>query len=660
MSLYKILVIFLLVNKCEGTVNPYGPTVVRDYANCISTIIENEFNEPGLLIFANTNNVSTSVSNIRTVLLKRLHETMNFSVEIMSPGKEVEICDKDNYNLGVLHVDTFVAIPSANYFIIIIDSYTDFSYLASKLIRSRSWNPFAKFIILLFNYVRNDKINIEYVEKVLSCLFKYNAINIVIAVPQASNVRNAIIYSWRPYDPPKYCGYFNETAKDRLVAVNTCERGRLKYNNSVFEDKVPYDMNGCVMEILALQRQPFISDDEQYTSIEKIMIDRMLKRFKMKAHYHFLEGFRGERENVGEWNGALKKLSSKTGQLLLGGIFPDFDVHEDFETTTTYLADVYTWVVPRAPKSAPWVALVFVFKRLVWYSVIVCFVLCGIAWTVIGRLSGESPYNKSLFHCFLNTWITTMGFVTYLHPKKDSLRVYFVFLNMYCILFSAAYQTQLFDVLTRTSYDHQMNTVQELVDSGIKFGGYEELHDLFYNSTDPFDNLIGEKWVDIENITDALINVAVYRNFSLLCSKLELKHISAVTPALSDNAGNYNYHTFSDNVFNVPIETIALRGFPFMLKFSTTITIFKQSGLNEGLRHQFTEFTERRRARQLRDLLKEKSDVSPLTAKHLQGGFFALFLGYVSGIFTLIAEVLVNTGSFKKKFAQCKRKLNFM
>ncbi|KAF9405373.1 hypothetical protein HW555_013860 [Spodoptera exigua] len=463
----------------------------------------------------------------------------------MSPGKEVEICDLDNKHLGVLHVDTFVAIPSANYFIIIIDSYTDFSFLASKLIRSRSWNPFAKFIILLFNYVQNDKINIEYVEKVLSCLFKYNAVNIVIAVPQARNFRNAIIYSWRPYDPPKYCGYFNETAKDRLVKTNLCERGMLKYNTLIFEDKIPHDMNGCVMEVLALQRQPFISESEQNASIEKVMIDRVLRRFKMKAHYHFLEEIRGERENVGEWNGALKQLSAKNGHLLLGGIFPDFDVHEDFETSTTYLAGCLYLGCP------------------------------------------ESCQNSSV----------------------------------------AAYQTKLFDVLTRPSYDYQMKTVQELVDSGIKFGGFGVLRDLFYNSSDPFDNLIGEKWVSIENITEALIDVAVHRNFSVLCSRLELSHISAVTPQLSDTTGNYNYFTFPDNVFSVPIETIALRGFPFMLKFSTTITLFKQSGINEALRYQFKEFTERRRARQLRDLLKEKSDVSPLSAKHLQGGFFALFLG---------------------------------
>lgn len=656
-----ILVILLLVNNSNEVVNPHGPTVINDYTKCISKVMENEFEELGLLIFANTNNnVSTSVTKIRTELLKKINEKIKYSVEIMSPEKEVEICDHDNHNLGVIHIDNYVAVPTANYFIIIIDSYKDFSFLASKLIRSRSWNPFAKFIILLFNFAKNDKINIEYVEKVLSCLFKYNAINIIIAVPQANNFRNAIIYSWKPYDPPKYCGYFNETAKNRLVVQNMCERGVLKYDKDIFDNKIPRDMNGCVIEIIALLRQPFISDDPNEASIEKMMINEMLRRYKMEARYHFVRGIRGERERVGEWNGALKKLASKRGHLLLGGIFPDFDVHEDFETTVTYLADAYTWVVPRANKLAAWKALIIIFKKFVWLTVILGFFICGITWKIIGKLSGDSEYNSSLGHCLLNTWITILGFVAYLHPAKESLRVFFVFLNMYCILFLTAYQTKLFEVLTKPSYEYQMQTVEELIESGLKFGGLEVLHDLFSNSSDPFDYRIGQQFTAIDNITQAMIDVAVHRNFSLLCSRFELAHISSITSELSDSVGNYKYYTFTDNVFSVPIETIALRGFPFILEFSTTITLFKQSGLNEALRDHFATFTERRRARQLRALLKEKSDVNPLSGQHLQGGFLALAFGYVSGTLALIVEIAVKTRYVQRKLSQCKRKMNLL
>lgn len=657
MSVNQVLALFMFVIKTNAIVNPQGPTVISDYTRCIDQIIRNEFDIPGLLIFANTDNVSTSVIRIRTELLKKINEKLQFSVEVMSPTKEKEVCEEDSYNIGKLHVDDVITVPIAEYYVIIIDSYKDFSFLASKIIRSRSWNPYSKFIILLFNFVHDDKVNVDYVEKVLSCLFKFNAINVIIAVPQAKNFQNAVIYSWRPYDPPKYCGYFNETARDRAVTQNICERGVLKYKNKLFDHKIPHDMKGCKLKILAMPKQPFISVNKYDANIEKFMVSAVLKTLNMKPTYHFVDGPRGEREDVGVWNGGLKELSSKAGYILIGGIFPDFDVHEDFEASITYLGDAYTWVVPRAHKSAAWVGLVIIFKRFVWYSLIVGFFLCGTAWTIIGKLSRDSSYNSSFGHCFLNTWTVILGFVSYLHPVQESLRIFFVFLNIYCILFLTAYQTKLFDVLTNPSYEYQIQTFEEVIESGLKFGGTEELHGLLQDSDDPFDNRLGEQWVLVNNITKAMIDVAVHRNFSLLISRFELAHISATTPELSDFTGSYKYYGFKDNFFVVPIEIIALRGFPFMKEFSRIITLFKQSGINEGLRIHFNTFNERRRARLLRAILKEKSDVCPLSVQHLQGGFLALIFGYVGGTLALFVETILNTGCIQRTFYQFHRNL---
>lgn len=651
-----VIVIFNVIFSINAIINLYGPTVISDCTMCMKNIIDNEFKTPGLVIFANTNNFSTSVSNIRNELLKSINTEIKFVVEVMSPTKEVEVCDQDIEKVGVLHVDHYTAVPLADYFIIIIDSYKDFSSLASKIIRSRSWNPLAKFIILLFNFDNSDKINIDEVEKILSCLFRYNAINIVIALTQKSDYRKQIIYSWKAYDPPTYCGYFNETAKNRLIVENTCERGVLKKNKKVFQYKIPQNMHGCVLKVFALQRQPYMSEDKNDANIEKILINRILKRYNMTATYELIDGFRGERENDGEWNGGLQKLVSKKGHILAGGIFPDFDVHEDFDYSLTYLADAYTWVVPRAPKLHPFVSLLIIFKPLVWYSAITGFFVCAVSWKFIGQLCKDTPNNKLLSHCFINTWICLFGFVAYKRPVKLSLRIFFVFLNLYSVLFLTAYQTKLFDTLTNPSYEYQIQTMEELVDSGLKFGGSEELHDLFLNSSDPLDYYIGENWTEVKNITTAIIDVAVNRNFSVFCSRLELAHLAAILPELSDPHGNYKYYAFPSDMFSVPIEMLALKGFPFMHEFSNTITLFKQSGLNEALRSQYVVFNERRRTRLLRILMQKSHDVNSLSMKHLQGGFIALAMGYIGGFITFILEVTINSNYGLKVIRPYKKK----
>lgn len=463
-------------------------------------------------------------------------------------------------------------------------------------------------------------------------------------------MRNVTIYSWQPYDPPAYCGYHNESAKTRLVNENYCVNGIVKYTNSVFNDKLPSDMYGCALNILALERQPFVSRYKDDPNIEKRLIKEMLKPLNFSVNFEMvLNKFRGERDEEGVWDGALKELVAKKGQILLGGIFPDYDVHEDFECSATYLADSYTWVVPRANPSPPWSSLTAVFEKEVWYLATVVFLVCGFTWKIIGQMSGDTKYNSTFKHCFMNSWIVLFGFPAYLRPNKDSLRIFFAFLNAYCILFMTAYQTKLIDVLRYPTFGSQIKTVQDLVQSGLKYGSSEELHGLFFNSSDPFDSEINDEWIDVHNITKALLDVVVYRNFSVLCSRLELVYLSSVLPELSDSFGNSNFYAFESSTFMVPLEMISLKGFPFMRKLSRTLNLYKQLGINDHVRRGFSEQNKRKQAKLLLSLEIRRNSISPLSIQHLQSGFFVLGLGMFGGIAVLLVEILLNTNFVQEK-----------
>ncbi|XP_026484272.2 uncharacterized protein LOC113392192 [Vanessa tameamea] len=643
---FIILITVFIQNPVQGT--NYEPIIVQDFVNCVSDIMKRSFPKPGYLIFANTYTNNTLVERIRSDVLKTIHESNKYIVQISYPDK-CPICPKgQNVNYSYVRKDPYIGMPVADYFVMIIENYRDFSYFARKLIRSRFWNPYAKFVIMLIRFTKNDVENHKQIENMLSCLFYYNAINVIVGVPKASNVRNAIIYSWRPYDPPTYCGNLNDTAENRLVVENLCEKGTVKYNKNIFENKIPNDMKGCVLQILALERQPFIGINESDVNIEKILVNTMFKRFNFSVKYKTISGFRGERNEQGVWNGALKDLVSRKGHILLGGIFPDFDVHEDFECSSTYLADSYIWVVPRAYPSPPWVSLTITFQDFVWYSAIGGFILCILAWKFLGQLSGDSYYNKNFGHCLLNTWICLLGFSAYVRPKKQSLRIFFIFLNLYGILFLTAYQTKLIDVLQNPTYENHIDNVEELVHSELKFGGIQELHDLFFNSSDPFDNLVGEKWTDVSNISEALKDLILYRNFSVLCSQFELSYLSAIIPYLNDANGDDNYYSFPTSTFSVPLEMIALRGFPFMKKISHSLNLHKQLGINTKVRNYFAETSRRKRVKLLQSLQNKDEHFNALSFQHLQGGFFALAVGVSGGLFILLLE-LSSTNNFIKR-----------
>lgn len=51
---------------------------------------------------------------------------------------------------------------------------------------------------------------------------------------------------------------------------------------------------------------------------------------------------RGELKN-GSWTGLLGLLRNDRCDFVIGGFFPDNEVHEDFGETSTYFEDTYTW-----------------------------------------------------------------------------------------------------------------------------------------------------------------------------------------------------------------------------------------------------------------------------------------------------------------------------
>ncbi|XP_052740769.1 uncharacterized protein LOC112050619 [Bicyclus anynana] len=643
----KVAVILITVFSVQA-MHTSGPVIVNDLVNCLSDMIKTNFLKPGLVIFPHPINASSTIIRVRTDILTRIHRSKKYTVQITAPDSKA-VCNDPNKKFKVVHSDPFKVMSIASYFVIIVDSFDDFTHFARKIIRSRFWNPYGKFLILLHNITMNDDENREDVENILTCLFKYNVINVVVMVPRAKVVRNVIIYSWKPYDPPNYCGYFNESAKNRLLIENTCDRGILKSKGSIFKDKLPSNMQQCSLNILAIERQPFISRYKTDPNMEKRIIKQMLKPYNFSVGFEIiLNKFRGERDEKGVWDGALQDLVAKRGQILLGGIFPDFDVHEDFDCSATYLADSYAWVVPRAYPSPPWSSLTAAFENEVWYLAAVIFVLCGFSWKILGQISGDSSYNRAFKHCFLNSWILLFGFPPYVRPKKGSLRIFFIFLNTYCILFMTAYQTKLIIILRNQTFRYQIKTIHDVVLSGLKIGGSEELHGLFQNSSDPIDNLIDDKWIDVHNITQALLDVAVYRNFSVLCSRLELEYLASVLPELHDVFGRTKLYTFEKSAFLVPLEMIGLRGFPFMKILSRRLNSYKQFGLNEYVRRYFTQLNKKNKEKLLVLLKSRPKNISALTIQHLQCGFLVLSLGMVGGTVVLMLEILLYTNLVQK------------
>lgn len=654
--LYLILILYVTI--VESIVNPLGPTVSSEYSSCVNNLVDSNFEKSGLVFVGNTLNTTTSILRIREDIVKYLNDKLLYSIQIASPKEEDVECDVINNvcdDIKIVKMEKFTVILLADYYILIVSGFTEFKNMVDKLVTLRTWNPRAYFLILCFTITNLHELpSKNYPARMITYLFKRNAINVVVILPDYKDYRIGIVYGWRPYDPPIYCGYHNETADNRILVENICEYGLLRKKTKLFENRVPNDETGCYMDVVALERQPYISDDPDDPNVEKMLLEEVTELFNLKIKYELINDFRGEKDHKGEWTGALMNIVNGKGDILFGGVFPDYDVHEDFDSSVSYLEDSYTWVVPRAYKSPPWVALIVIYKKLVWLTAGATFAVCVLAWKAFAVLSDDSKYHKCFSHCLLNTWYISLGFASYMQPVRHSLRVFFMFLNIYCILFLTAYQTKLIDVLTHPSYEKQVKTVQELINSDLKIGGVEELRDLFENSTEPDNYKIGEEWISVVDVEVALINVVVHRNFSVLCSRLELQYLSAVMPELSDNFGNPTYYEFEGSVFNVPLEIVTLKGYPLLKRINSFLSVFKQIGVIERIRRIFTNLVAVRKGK----LLTKTETDNALSLRHLEGGFLVLIVGYLSGSTALICELIWNTNYIQNQYSKLIENIN--
>ncbi|XP_068631420.1 ionotropic receptor 21a-like [Battus philenor] len=609
------------------------------YSSCIIQLMNIYFDKPGYLVFASSYNGTRTTESIRSDLLSHINGNKYFSVQVTSPLNVTTVCSFDNERIDVIHTNPYFEYKG-DYYIAIAESYTEFTYLAKVITQTPSWNAKAKFIVVLFNFAGSSKLAMLGVEKIMDHLFNFNAINVIILSPQPENVRKIPIYAWKLNEYSKACGFLSQNSTNMYMIKNVCSLGVIENDTDMFTNKIPSSLEGCNLHILALERQPFISENENDPNIEKLYINEMASKHKLQTKYSILKMSRGERNPY--WNGALKELSLQKGHVLLGGIFPDYDVHEDFESSTTYLGDSYAWVVPRASSSPRWLALIHIFQKYVWFSTIATFGLCVLAWRILGQLSGDSYYHINIFHCLLNTYVSGLGFPAYVRPVKNSLRVFFAFFSIFCLIFVTAFQAKLIAMLRHVTFQNQIKSVEDLIDSGLKFGGPEELHDLFDNSSGVVDTQIEKEWINVENVAKALVDVTVHRNFSVLCSRLELSYLSSVMPELRDNLGHHKFFVFKQNTFTVPIEMIARKGFPIMERISHTFNLLNQIGLSEILHKKLYFFNQQKKALVILPSKIHKSNVAALSTKDLQGGFFVLALGVTFGVVVFVIEIIID------------------
>lgn len=625
--------------QLKTVINPKGPTVTNNAVRCIMSIADHHFvRRPGLIIIPGSFNMTPPGADIQKIFLQEVHHLRRWSlmtVEKVDRSMEVAFADK------------------AHYYVLIVDSFDRFFRKINLLTLLRSWNPRAYVIVLCSQVFTTQSSLRTFAEKVLTHLWSYYVLHGVILLQDAEEKTKFQVFIWNPFDPPRRCGNSSDDTDNTVEFYGLCADGHLAYTKQLFRKKLPTDMKGCALNVWSTVMPPFVYPiDDNSTGIEHVLLNTIGEFFNFEFIHNITTMLRGEKDQQNQtWDGLMGKLINREADIVVGGIYPDNEVHDDFDSSISYLQDSYTWVVPRAKEMPKWRALTIIFDPHMWLATFIIYFLCMGMWYILGNLSMESQYQTTLVHCALNILYMNIGGSAYSRPRFQTLRVLFVFFNLYSVILITAYQTKLITVLTESSYETQLDSVEELLESGLQFGGFGELKGFFEDNNSSLDHMIDERYISVENLDEALHKVTIDEDFSMLSSRLYLKYVSATKSEYNNQNGEPAYHSFTKNVFSIPLEITTFKGFPFIGRMNKKIGLLKASGLfSKWLEDASTDFKRQtaeaqRQSSIAKTAVVDNEDVR-LSLQHLQGGFLILRVGLGTGSAVFGVEFFLNTCVF--------------
>jgi hypothetical protein len=542
---------------------------------------------------------------------------------------------------------------------------------------SASWNPRARFIVTV---VMTTKLYDSHVtaRHLLEEISLWNIFNVIVIIKAAEiqtatqdtevikniDVQNFHIYTWFPYQAPDRCLNVHDiTLLDSWLMEGN---GRLNNNVNLFPDKIKYNLNGCPITAatfpvdFVVGPYRYLDTTTPYVTYESGIEVRFIKLMADKLNLTLR--FRPPPLNDEKW-GSLAEDGMFTG--LLGDVvygradvgFAAWPLHTQLlvimDATKSYFRDDWVWWVPCAKKVPRWKSISKVFLPSTWIALLVSVMF---AVVVILCMVACEPSERKIYrncgNCVSSVWATVLGVSIPLMPKTIPVRMFLISWIWYCLAINTIFQTFLISFLIEPGLQRQMNSIQEILASKVKYG-YNEWFDMVVrDAEDELSKTILQNRIACNegNEPPCLDWVAHHDNFSLLCSRTLLDYL--LTREYLDKNGKPLICQAGGLFFPLNYVTYMAKWNPLLSRFNDMITRVLESGI-AGKWIQSGLYLQRVHAGTTggRAVVGEYYDIS---LEHSQGIFAILLPGIALSVTVLFLELLYHKFSRIRLSNYCK------
>ncbi|XP_076250217.1 ionotropic receptor 21a-like [Rhynchophorus ferrugineus] len=236
-------------------------------------------------------------------------------------------------------------------------------------------------------------------------------------------------------------------------------------------------------------------------------------------------------------------------------------------------------------------------------------------------------------------------------PIGWSLRVLTGWYWLYCLLVVVTYRASMTAILSRPMPRVAIDTLEELIDSKLTYGGWGEINRHFFESSpDEMIRRIGDNFETVDNDELAMDKVirgkfAFYENTYFLKEavvKRQLKFQKNSSKYTDHNntsdirsliQTDRNLHIMKDCIINMPVSLGLQKNSPLRFRMDKLIRRVVEGGLVQKWLDDVMQ-------KILRDKVEPKPDAKALMSfRKFYGAVVVLVIGYVVGIFVLIGEI---------------------
>ncbi|RZC34972.1 hypothetical protein BDFB_001395 [Asbolus verrucosus] len=453
----------------------------------------------------------------------------------------------------------WMQLARVNIYIISTDR-GDFKAALQHLADFRNFNPRAKLILIW-----GDQVD----EEIFETFVKFYMTRVVVV-----ELPSLKLFTYSPYRG-RNVAHPNTT----VIPLGYCSES---YKNlRLFAKKLPKTWENTVVRISYVPLEPYdINPEEDVKGMEIYTLESIKKFLKFKTQYSIANVSYYDEKKPETFYEAYGRLLTHEVDIALGAFYlKDFE-HIDLDTSYAYLQDGFFWVVPKGQIIDQWKRIVLAFGFITWIAFLLSFLFfSGIYW--IYMYFFQMGFSSNIFFYFFGILIESTVNI----PQKYQIRGLLVTWIFYCLIISTAFKSQMMNLLSGIDYEHQIDSLEEIIESPLRINmpqGYANLYD---NEEYPLERYVYENNIRCDDILKCLQRTAKKRDTA---STAIGRYIDFMRPQFLDKNGRSMIHVLNEKVYPMSIHMIFSKGYPIFGQIDHLLLIMEANGITDFLYDRIT------------------------------------------------------------------------